>query len=161
MSATTILRAMVNDEAFAELCQSIGEEPQWLKDARKLLSALPSTAPTVCPACKETYERCVDNEYCGLLSKWPSAKAQYEALKPQENTVGLPELDIRGAVGFISDKHSLSRAATEDIYALYCEQAKRWEEKIGFCEKRIKNQRAEIAAHLKAPAEPPPSEAAR
>jgi hypothetical protein len=32
------LKAMVNDAAFADLCQSIGEEPDWLKNARAAIA---------------------------------------------------------------------------------------------------------------------------
>lgn len=32
------LKAMAADDAFAELCASIGEEPRWLKSARKALA---------------------------------------------------------------------------------------------------------------------------
>jgi hypothetical protein len=32
------LQAMVTDDAFADLCAGIGEEPQWLKDARTALA---------------------------------------------------------------------------------------------------------------------------
>jgi hypothetical protein len=32
-----ILRAMVDDEAFADLCAAIGEEPSWIKRARAVL----------------------------------------------------------------------------------------------------------------------------
>jgi hypothetical protein len=32
-----VVKAMVSDDAFAELCQGIGDEPKWLKDARVVL----------------------------------------------------------------------------------------------------------------------------
>lgn len=38
--ARKILAAMVNDEAFADLCAGIGEDPLWLKDARAALAPL-------------------------------------------------------------------------------------------------------------------------
>jgi hypothetical protein len=30
-----VLKEMVKDAVFTELCQSIGEEPEWLKKARR------------------------------------------------------------------------------------------------------------------------------
>jgi hypothetical protein len=47
--ALDILRSMTTDDAFAELCQSIGEEPTWLRDARSLLA---SAAEKIEPAPK-------------------------------------------------------------------------------------------------------------
>lgn len=38
-AAKELLRQMVADEAFADLCAGIGEEPKWLKGARALLAA--------------------------------------------------------------------------------------------------------------------------
>jgi hypothetical protein len=39
VDAMNILARIAADEAFAELCEGIGEEPKWLKDARELLAA--------------------------------------------------------------------------------------------------------------------------
>jgi hypothetical protein len=54
------------------------------------------------------------------------------------------ENEIRGAVGHLAETFQLSDAATTAIYSLYCEQAKRWEEKLVECAERIRNQRSEI-----------------
>jgi len=38
-AAKELLRQMVADEAFADLCAGIGEEPKWIEGARALLAA--------------------------------------------------------------------------------------------------------------------------
>ncbi len=55
------------------------------------------------------------------------------------------DLEIRGEVGYVAKKHRLSDAATADIYKIFCEQARRWESKVGAHMERICNQRKEIA----------------
>lgn len=39
----SILKAMTEDEGFSDLCQGIGEEPEWLKDSRAIVAAKQKT----------------------------------------------------------------------------------------------------------------------
>lgn len=54
------------------------------------------------------------------------------------------DLEIRGAVGYVVNKHHLPEVVAADIYKMFCEQAMRWEAKVQAHMTRICNQRKEI-----------------